>query len=95
MGKRAGDPGRSADVEYEQRILDRELDELLSSLPALAIEGAKGVGKTATAARRARTVIALDDPGQLAVISADPTRIQPGAAPGRGRRAAWKLSADR
>jgi hypothetical protein len=27
-------------------VLDRELDEILGSLPALAIEGPKGVGKT-------------------------------------------------
>jgi len=38
---------------YLPRVLDRELDELLSTLPAVVIEGAKGVGKTRTASRRA------------------------------------------
>ena len=33
-----------------------ELDELLGSLPAVAVEGPKGVGKTATSERRANTV---------------------------------------
>jgi predicted AAA+ superfamily ATPase len=62
-------------VEYRHRVLDRELDELLSDLPALAIEGAKGVGKTVTATRRAKTVIDLDDLGQLELVVADPAGI--------------------
>lgn len=33
----------------------------MSDLPAIAIEGAKGVGKTATASRRAATVLALNN----------------------------------
>ncbi len=58
---------------YTSRIVDRELDELLSALAAIAIEGPKAVGKTATAERRARTVHRLDLPGMRAVASADPT----------------------
>ena len=46
-----------------------------SSLPAVAIIGAKGVGKTATATRRATTVHALDDPAQRSVAHADPARL--------------------
>jgi UDP-N-acetylmuramoyl-L-alanyl-D-glutamate--2,6-diaminopimelate ligase len=38
--------------EYQRRLLDTELDELLPALAAVAIEGPKGVGKTATAQRR-------------------------------------------
>ena len=34
---------------YQRRILDDELDELMGSLPAIALEGPKGVGKTRTA----------------------------------------------
>lgn len=41
---------------YLQKVVDEELEELASSLLALAIVGAKGVGKTATASRRATTV---------------------------------------
>lgn len=62
-------------MAYSQRILDSELDELLGSLPALAIEGPKGVGKTETASRRATTIHALDDPDRLALAEADPKRL--------------------
>jgi hypothetical protein len=34
-------------------VVDGELDELLSAVPALLVDGAKGVGKTVTASRRA------------------------------------------
>jgi uncharacterized protein len=60
---------------YLQRVVDEELGELVSSLPAVAIVGAKGVGKTATASRRATTVHALDDPAQRNVAHADPARL--------------------
>ncbi|MEP7054452.1 MAG: DUF4143 domain-containing protein [Actinomycetota bacterium] len=56
---------------YLPRILDRELDELVSSLPAISIEGPKGVGKTVTAERRADTIYRLDDPATLEVLTAD------------------------
>lgn len=64
-----------------QRVVDEELEELASSLPALAIVGAKGVGKTATASRRATTVHALDDPAQRSVAQADPARLLDSAPP--------------
>jgi predicted AAA+ superfamily ATPase len=57
---------------YQPRILDAELDELRTELPAIAVEGAKGVGKTATASRRADRVVRLDDLAQLAPLQADP-----------------------
>lgn len=66
---------------YLPRVVDAELDELLPALPALALEGAKGVGKTATARRRARTVHALDAPGALALYEADPRRLVVGEPP--------------
>lgn len=49
---------------YLPRVVDRELDGLLGELPAVAIEGAKAVGKTATALRRAATAHRLDDSEQ-------------------------------
>lgn len=67
--------------EYLPRVLDGELDELLAALPAVAIEGAKGVGKTRTASRRARTVRQLDDPAQRSIANADPARILAGEPP--------------
>lgn len=57
---------------YIERIVDRELDELLSGLAAIAIEGPKAVGKTATAERRAQTTHRLDVPGTRAIAAADP-----------------------
>ncbi len=58
--------------QYRARIVDVELDELLAELPALALEGPKGVGKTATAKRRATTIYQLDDPVVRALVQADP-----------------------
>ena len=63
------------EMGYRRRILDSELDELIGALPALAIEGAKGVGKTASASRRAATAHALDDPERLMLAEADPKRL--------------------
>ena len=56
---------------YLPRVIDSELDELFTDLPAILIDGPKGVGKTATAERRARTIRRLDDPGQRRLLEAD------------------------
>lgn len=66
---------------YISRVVDLELDDLLPQLPAIALEGPKGVGKTETARRRANTVYELDDPAQRAVIEADPFRVLAGKPP--------------
>lgn len=58
---------------YLRRTVDNELDELLAEAPAIAIDGPKGVGKTATAQRRASASWLLDDPTQRALMEADPT----------------------
>lgn len=60
---------------YHPRVVDTELDELLRELSAIALEGPKGVGKTATGVRRARTVFHLDDTAQREMANADPDRI--------------------
>lgn len=62
-------------ARYQNRVVDRELDELLPGLAAIALEGPKGVGKTATAQRRAVTTLELDDPLQFELLTADPERI--------------------
>ena len=59
---------------YQRRIVDDELDELLG-LPAIAIEGPKAVGKTATALHRAATVLRLDVEGERELLAADPDRL--------------------
>lgn len=66
---------------YIQRTVDAELDELATGLPAVSIEGPKGVGKTVTARRRARTVFALDDPSQQQLFAADPGRLDRSPVP--------------
>ncbi len=67
--------------DYLGRVLDSELDALLPDVAAIALEGPKGVGKTETALRRARTVYRLDEPGQRAVAMADPERLARGDHP--------------
>jgi len=46
---------------YLSRIFEIQLAEALAYFPAIFIEGAKGVGKTATAKRFAKTVFELDN----------------------------------
>lgn len=57
---------------YLRRFIDDELDELMPALSAIALDGPKGVGKSATAARRAHHSWFLDDPDQRALLEADP-----------------------
>lgn len=66
---------------YLPRVVDAELDELLTGLPAVSLEGPKGVGKTVTALRRARTVLELDDPAQRELLQADPQRLERASPP--------------
>jgi len=66
---------------YLPRVVDAELDELLGALPAVALEGPKGVGKTGTALRRAATVVELDDPARRVVAEADPRVVLNGPTP--------------
>jgi hypothetical protein len=68
-------------TEYLRRLIDTELDELMPELPAIALEGPRGVGKTATAERRARTVFRLDEPAQRAIAEADPAQVLSGDSP--------------
>jgi hypothetical protein len=68
-------------ADYLPRLVDTELDALMAELPAIALEGPKGVGKTATAERRACTVYRLDEPAQRAIAEADPAQVLNGEAP--------------
>ncbi len=54
---------------YQRRIIDETLDEVFGDLAAIALEGAKGVGKTATASERAATVLSLNDPNEHAALA--------------------------
>jgi predicted AAA+ superfamily ATPase len=66
---------------YRPRVVDAELDELSRALGAIAIEGPKAVGKTATALQRAGSVHRLDDPDQRAIAGADIDRLLETRAP--------------
>lgn len=58
-------------MAYVTRTVDRELDELMAGAAAIALDGPKGVGKTATALRRAGAAWYLDDPAQRELARAD------------------------
>lgn len=63
------------DVAYQRRTIDLDLDELLGELPAIAIDGARGVGKTSTASERTIAQIRLDSEGIRQLIAADPASL--------------------
>ncbi len=66
---------------YTSRIIDAEIDLLFAELPALSLEGPKGVGKTVTAQRRASTIFRLDNLAQREIITADLDRLTNGRLP--------------
>jgi uncharacterized protein len=69
------------DPDYARRVIDDELDELLLDLAAIALEGAKAVGKTATAIRRVKTVHRLDSRLQSDLALADLESLMEGPHP--------------
>ena len=70
---------------YRRRIIDDELDDYLEAASqvtvAVALEGARAIGKTSTAGERAVTRYDLDDDTQLAVVEADVGRALSQPAP--------------
>jgi predicted AAA+ superfamily ATPase len=70
---------------YRRRIIDDELDVYLEAASqvtvAVALEGARAIGKTSTAGERAVTRYDLDDDTQLAVVEADVGRALAQPAP--------------
>lgn len=62
-------------MAYVRRIVDAELDELFGQVPAIALDGPKGVGKTTTAEQRAMGVAKLDSKSVRESIAADPELI--------------------
>jgi len=60
---------------YIPRYIDGWLKDLMPHLPAIAIEGAKGVGKTQTAQRLAKTTFKLDQKNQREIIGAEFERL--------------------
>lgn len=66
---------------YLRRVVDDELDELFAGLAAIALEGPKGVGKTATAERRVLTLNRLDSGQRRQIVEADPSSVLRGERP--------------
>lgn len=58
------------DRRYTRRFFDDYLDRVMTELPAFMIVGPRASGKTTSAARRARSVIRLDDPAEAAAMAA-------------------------
>ena len=75
---------------YRRRIVDDLLDSVFipGGLAAVALEGAKGVGKTATGTQRASTVLTLTAAGEREALAANVPRI---AALGRLRYLSFLL----
>jgi predicted AAA+ superfamily ATPase len=65
-------------MDYVRRIVDDQLDELMEVLPAIAIEGAKAVGKTATAKQRSTTVFTLDEDEPFEIVESNPSIVSSG-----------------
>ena len=62
-------------MAYIRRIVDDEIDDLFGDLPALALDGAKAVGKTETARQRVSGIVRLDVPATQQTIAAEPASI--------------------
>jgi predicted AAA+ superfamily ATPase len=68
-------------VNYLPRTVDCELAEIVAGLPTVAIDGAKGVGKTATASRFAVTTLRLDSVGDVELLRENPGLLGTAQAP--------------
>jgi predicted AAA+ superfamily ATPase len=60
---------------YEPRLIDDVLKTYFEVLPALLIQGAKGVGKTATSINLAKTHFSLDNETTRTILEAEPSKI--------------------
>ena len=65
-------------AHYRRRVVDAELDELLAGAGAISLEGAKGVGKSATAAERVDAEFRFESPVVRTLVEADPSRLLDG-----------------
>lgn len=75
-------PGHSSQgPPYRPRIIDAALTDALRIAGAVVIEGARGVGKTMTAAHTAASTVYLDDPTNQALALIGPEAILSGPSP--------------
>mgnify|MGYP000544174836 CR=1 FL=1 len=68
-------------MRYKKRIVDDLLDALMPELPAILLDGPKAVGKTSTAAQRAKTTKRLDRADERNLAVANPAWITQGEKP--------------
>lgn len=69
-------------MTYLKRIVDRELEDRISSTGAVVIEGSKACGKTTTARQIAASEVLLDiDASARQAVSVDPTLVLDGKVP--------------
>jgi uncharacterized protein len=61
--------------KYVERLLDRPLEELLSDVSAVMINGPRATGKTTSARRVAQSVLQLDRGIEAAGVRADPDAV--------------------
>lgn len=66
---------------YLARVVESELRDLLTDLPAVSLDGPRGVGKTATASRLAATIHRLDDHRTRDVVDAQIELVTTGPEP--------------
>lgn len=59
-------------MTYRRRAADTALERLLAAVPAVAVDGPKGVGKTETALQHSTVQFFLDEESQRQLVSADP-----------------------
>ena len=68
-------------VEYQRRVVDTELDNLVSGgISAISLEGAKAVGKSFTATQRVAKTFLLEQPVARQLLEADPNQLLTGDA---------------
>ena len=68
-------------AKYIDRVQTSKINRLLEGLPALSLEGAKGVGKTTLAGRYAKTVFRMDDEQVAGLISGTPDILKESTKP--------------
>ncbi|GHU64983.1 ATPase AAA [Clostridia bacterium] len=61
--------------KYKKRILDDKIEKLVGMMPAIAIDGAKAVGKTRTACRIAASTFEFDKPETQTLYNINPKMI--------------------
>ena len=64
---------------YQHRVVDTELDHLISGgISAISLEGAKAVGKSCTASQRVAKTFLLERPVARQLLEADPDQLLTG-----------------